>query len=85
MLKEDQEKYNLCSECHEQLTSDEDVKNKCSQVIDLSNKRCCRTNVCKFIPIKWRIWRVQSLSEIFPNVYSEINISAPTPIFEIKL
>ena len=33
---------------------------------------------------EWRPWWVQSLKETFTNVYSEISMSDPTPIFRDK-
>ena len=60
MLKEDQEKYDSCSECHEYLTSDEDVQKSmwpsCLWCIfkDLSIQRYYGTKIWKFTPVEWR-------------------------------
>ena len=86
--------HSLCEECNYYLTSD-DASVSCDSKVawpafvwsvfkDKNIQEIYGTHVWKLIPHEWRAWWINSLLSMFPNVYSDITITNPKPIFRDK-
>ena len=87
--------YTFCMECDFYLDPEKSSHNNdfyhvvwCSFFWSLLSNREIHINygqrILKFVPMEWRPWWLDSLSSTFPNIFTDISLDRPCPVFEDK-